>query len=239
MTREKLTRRRENNVITRQEAKSANKKIFTATNKVFISGKIEAEFEYSHQVLWEKFYRTRVRVERLSGTEDFIPIIVSELLIEEWMNHSIEGKWVEIAGRFQSYNKIGEDGKKHLDLNLFVMSIKIYDNEYELEETKNSSMIYLDGYLCKQPVFRETPLGRQITDLLIAVNRPYKKSDYIPSIAWGRVARWASDLEVGSRVRLYGKIQSRKYLKRFPDSEYGEYREAYEVSIMRMKRVKE
>ena len=231
----------ENNVITRREENSPTEKLFSEFNKVFVSGRIEAEFDFSHEVLWEKFYRTRVRVERLSGTEDLVPIVVSDLLIgRERMKTSLEGKWVEIAGQFRSYNKLGEDGRKHLDLFLFVTAINIYDDEDELEEVTNANLIYLDGYLCKPPVFRKTPLGRQITDLLIAVNRPYGKSDYIPCIAWGRVAQWASEFEVGNRVKLYGRVQSREYFKRFSkDSEAGEYKDAYEISVMRMQKVED
>ena len=232
---------RENNVITRWEENSQAKKLFSEFNKVFVSGRIEAEFDFSHEVLWKKFYRTRVRVERLSGTEDLVPIVVSDLLIgRERMKTSLEGKWVEVAGQFRSYNKLGEDGRRHLDLFLFVTAINIYDDEDELEEVTNANLIYLDGYLCKPPVFRKTPLGRQITDLLIAVNRPYGKSDYIPCIAWGRVAQWASEFEVGNRVKLYGRVQSRKYFKRFfKDIEAGEYRDAYEISVMRMQKVED
>ena len=233
--------RRENNVITRREENSPTEKIFSEFNKVFVSGRIEAEFDFSHEVLWEKFYRTRVRVERLSGTEDLVPIVVSDLLIgRERMKTSLEGKWVEVAGQFRSYNKLGEDGRKHLDLFLFVTAINIYDDEDELEEVTNANLIYLDGYLCKPPVFRKIPLGRQITDLFIAVNRPYGKSDYIPCIAWGRVAQWASEFEVGNRVKLYGRVQSREYFKRFSkDTEAGEYRDAYEISVMRMQKVED
>lgn len=233
--------RRENNVITRREEKSPTEKLFNEFNKVFVSGRIEAEFDFSHEVLWEKFYRTRVRVERFSGREDLVPIVVSDLLIgRERMKTSLKGKWVEVAGQFRSYDKLGEDGRKHLDLFLFVTAINIYNDEDELEEITNANLIYLDGNLCKPPVFRKTPLGRQITDLLIAVNRPYGKSDYIPCIAWGRVAQWASELEVGNRVKLYGRVQSREYFKRFSkDSEAGEYRDAYEISVMRMQKVED
>lgn len=231
----------ENNVITRREENSPTEKLFSEFNKVFVSGRIEAEFDFSHEVLWKKFYRTRVRVERLSGTEDLVPIVVSDLLIgRERMKTSLEGKWVEVAGQFRSYNKLGEDGRRHLDLFLFVTAINIYDDEDELEEVTNANLIYLDGYLCKTPVFRKTPLRRQITDLLIAVNRPYGKTDYIPCIAWGRVAQWASEFEVGNRVKLYGRVQSREYFKRFSkDTEAGEYRYAYEISVMRMQKVED
>ena len=231
--------RRENNVITRMEEISTVEKLFGEFNKVFISGRIEAEFEYSHEVMREKFYRTRVIVKRLSGTEDFVPIVVSDLLIgRERMKNLLKGKWVEVAGQFRSYNKKGEDGRNHLELFLFATAINIYEDEGELEETTNANLVYLEGYLCKQPVFRNTPSGRYITDLLIAVNRPYKKSDYIPCIAWGRVAQWVSELEIGNRIKLYGRVQSREYFKRYsPNSEAGEFREAYEISVIRMQKV--
>lgn len=241
MSDETRVARRENNVITRWEESSSTKRLFSEFNKVFVSGRIEAEFEYSHEVQWEKFYRTRVRVERLSGTEDLVPIMVSDLLIgQKMLKKSLEGKWVEVAGQFRSYNKLGEDGRRHLELFLFVTAINIYEDEDEQEEITNANLIYLDGYLCKPPVFRKTPLGRQITDLLIAVNRPYGKSDYIPCIAWGRIAQWVSEFEVGNRVKLYGRVQSREYFKRYSnDSEAGEYRNAYEISVMRMQKVED
>lgn len=241
MSDETRVARRENNVITRWEESSSTKRLFSEFNKVFVSGRIEAEFEYSHEVQWEKFYRTRVRVERLSGTEDLVPIMVSDLMIgKEMLNKSLEGKWIEAAGQFRSYNKLGEDGRRHLELFLFVTAINIYEDEDELEEITNANLIYLDGYLCKPPVFRKTPLGRQITDLLIAVNRPYGKSDYIPCITWGRIAQWVSEFEVGNRVKLYGRVQSREYFKRYSnDSEAGEYRNAYEISVMRMQKVED
>lgn len=241
MSDETTALRRENNVITRQEENSTTENLFNEFNKVFVSGKIEEEFEYSHEVLWEKFYRTKVRVERVSGTEDLVPIIVSDLLIgREKKQNSLKGKWVEVAGQFRSHNKKGEDGRNHLELFLFVKAINIYESEDELEKIANSNLIYLDGYICKPPVYRKTPLGRQITDLLIAVNRPYGKSDYIPCIAWGRVAQWVSELETGNRVKLYGRIQSREYLKRYSeDSDEGEHRVAYEISVMRMQGAEE
>lgn len=241
MSDETRVARRENNVITRREENSGTERLFSEFNKVFVSGRIEAEFEYSHEVLWGKFYRTRVRVERLSGTEDLVPIMVSDLMIgKEMLKKSLEGKWVEVAGQFRSYNKLGEDGRRHLELFLFVTAINIYEDEDELEEITNANLIYLDGYLCKPPVFRKTPLGRQITDLMIAVNRSYGKSDYIPCIAWGRIAQWVSEFEVGNRVKLYGRVQSREYFKRYSnDSEAGEYRNAYEISVMRMQKVED
>lgn len=221
------------NVITSKEEGN----VFGRFNKVFVSGRIEEEFKYNHQVMWENFYETRVIVTRHSGTEDFVPIVISEkLLPKNFLNQSFVDKWVELAGQFRSRNEEGKDGKRHLKLFLFVTAINIFDSEDEMEEANDANLIYLDGYICKPPVYRTTPLGREIADLLVAVNRNYGKSDYIPCIAWGRNAQWASYLEVGDRIELYGRIQSREYFKKFsPESEAGEWREAYEISIMRVK----
>lgn len=227
-----------NNVIVRRELSSDRDKIFANFNKIWISGIIEEEFEYSHEFWWEKFYKTRVVIKRFSGTEDYVPIVVSNLLMPNILNEKVKGKYVEVGGQFRSYNKLGEDGRKHLELFLFATVIKVYESEEDFEEVVNANLIYLDGYICKEPVFRTTPLNRKITDLSVAVNRNYNKSDYIPCIAWGKNAYYASELEIGNRIKLYGRVQSRQYFKRFsPDSEEGEYRDAYEVSIMRIMKV--
>ena len=222
---------RESSIITRLKESIPTGKIFSESNKVVITGRIENEFEYCHEVMGNNYYRTRVIVERFSGTEDFVPIVVSDLLIKKYsIKKPIKGKFVEIVGQFRAYNRWGEDGRKHLELFLFVMAINIYEDR--LKETVDANLIFLNGYLCKPPVYRVTPLGRRITDLLIAVNRPYGKSDYIPCIAWGINAKMASEFEVGDRLKLYGRIQSRRYFKRYSqDSEDGEYRDAYEISV--------
>lgn len=231
--------RRENNVITRKEESSSSKKLFSEFNKVFISGRIEKKFEKSHKVMRETFYKTRVRVERPSGKKDLVPIMVSELLLKkEEKKQSIKGKWVEVAGQFRSYDKIGEDGCKHLENFLFVTEINFYEYEDELDEVANSNLIYLEGYLCKPPVYRETSLGSEITDFMLAVNRKYRKSDYIPCIIRGRVARWVSEFEVGSCVKLYGRVQSREYFKRYSkDSDAGGFKTTYEISVMEIQKV--
>lgn len=222
---------RESSIITRLKESIPTGKIFNESNKVVITGRIENEFEYCHEVMGNTYYQARVKVERLSGTEDFVPIIVSDLLIRKYSKKKpIKGKFVEVAGQFRSHNRWGEDGRKHLELFLFVMAINIYEDR--LEETVDANLIFLNGYLCKPPVYRVTPLGRKITDLLIAVNRTYGKSDYIPCILWGVNAKMASEFEVGDKLELYGRIQSRGYFKRYSqDSEDGEYKEAYEISV--------
>lgn len=225
-----MSEKMESNVIAKQE----ENKFSGTDNKSIVIGKIETEFEYDHITMGNKFYRTRVIVKRLSGTEDFVPIIVSDFLIgEEMKKESLKGKWVEVIGQFRSYRKVSDDGRRHLKLFLFATDMNIYE-----KEGKEKNFIYLDGYLCKSPIFRKTPLGTQIADLLIAVNRGYGKSDYIPCIAWSKLAEQVSKFDVGTRVILYGRIQSRKYLKKFSkDSENGEYREAYEISINSLQKV--
>jgi len=236
---ETLLVRRENEIITKQEKELTIDRLFSKFNKVFVSGRIEAEPTYSHEVFGNKFYKTRIRVKRISETEDLVPIIISDLLIKKaQMEGSLEGKWVKVAGQFKSHNKMGEDGRRHLNVFLFVKAIKIYENKDELEETINTNLIYLNGHICKPPVYRVTPLKRKITDLIIKVNRSYGKPDYIPCIAWGTTAKWAKDLEVGNQVEIYGRVQSREYFKRYsPDSKTGEYKETYEISILKIKKV--
>jgi len=230
---------RENNVIIRREESSGSEQIFSEFNKVWVSGIIEDDFEYSHEYLWEKFYKTRVKVKRLSGNEDFIPIIVPDIYLGNMLESSQKGKYVEVGGQLRSSKK-WEDGKSHLDMFLFARSINICESEDELEDVANANLIYLDGFICKSPLYRETPLGKEITDLLVAVNRKYNKSDYIHCIAWGRTAQFTGEMEVGDRIQLYGRVQSREYFKSFsPGSKEGEWKTAYEISIMRLLKVED
>ena len=203
-------------------------------NQVTIMGKVATEFSFSHEVFGEGFYMVEVEVKRLSNSEDRIPLMISERLIDVTQDYT--GEYIMVHGQFRSYNR-HEEQKNRLVLSVFVREISFM--EEEPDGTKTNS-IWLDGYICKEPIYRKTPLGREIADLLLAVNRPYGKSDYIPCIAWGRVAQWVSEFEVGNRVKLYGRVQSRVYFKRYSkDSEAGEYRDAYEISIMRMQRVED
>lgn len=193
-------------------------------NIVNLSGKIAEEPVFSHQVFGEGFYESAIEVERLSSQVDVIPITISERLIQEVDLE--KGDYLTIEGQFRSYNKIIE-GKSKLMLTVFVRECN--DNP----ERNNENTIELVGYVCKPPIFRTTPFKREIADVLIAVNRAYNKSDYIPCIAWGRNARFASRLEVGDKVALVGRIQSREYQKVLDDGET-ETRVAYEISISRM-----
>lgn len=217
--------------VERKENVTKQRKPDNEINKVVISGIIKSELEYSHNVKWEEFYQTHVIVERLSGTKDSIPIIISKLLIKsEMMNTSLKGKFIEAEGQFRSLNRKG-----HLILFLFVTKVNICEKEEELTKAKDENSIYLDGYLCKPPVFRKRKHGREITQLHIAVNRGYGRSDYIPCIVWGRAARRAKEFHVGNRIQLYGRIQSRKYFNKYLENP----KEVYEVSVRDMNIVEE
>ena len=192
-------------------------------NVVYLTGRVAEEPKYSHQVFGEGFYETKVEVERLSGLVDVIPVTVSERLLGE--GDFEEGKYVSVSGQFRSYNKIA-DGKSRLMLTVFV-------RETNEDMPPNTNKIELIGYVCKPPVYRTTPFKREIADVLIAVNRAYNKSDYIPCIAWGRNARFAEKLVVGDKVGLSGRIQSREYRKT-DENGVESVRVAYEISVNRL-----
>ena len=196
-------------------------------NQVSIMGQIVSQFTFSHQVFGEGFYLVDIMVKRLSDSEDIIPVMVSERLID--VTQDYEGEYLMVSGQFRSYNR-HEEKKNRLVLSVFAREISFVEEE---DDSVKSNQIYLDGYICKPPVYRKTPLGREIADLLIAVNRPYGKSDYIPCICWGRNARYASAFVVGGHVLILGRIQSREYMKRVSDTEM-EKRVAYEVSVSKL-----
>ena len=201
-------------------------KIFE-NNQVVIAGEIVSGFTFSHEVYGEGFYMVEVAVNRLSNYADYIPVMVSERLIDVTGNY--EGQYICVVGQFRSYNR-HEEKKNRLVLSVFAGEIEF--TEQPGEDVK-SNQIFLDGYICKEPIYRKTPLGREIADLLIAVNRSYGKSDYIPSICWGRNARYASGFAVGAHVQIWGRIQSREYVKKLNEFET-EKRIAYEVSVSKI-----
>ncbi|MCQ1531056.1 MULTISPECIES: single-stranded DNA-binding protein [Lutispora] len=196
-----------------------------SNNVVTIVGIVKEKPTYSHEMFGEDFYSVNLIVPRLSDVSDELPVTISERLI---IGMNIEqGIQIIVEGQLRSYNKF-IDGNNKLILTIFARSISLSD-----EEIKNPNQIFLDGYICKKPIYRTTPFGREITDMLIAVNRPYNKSDYIPSIAWGRNARYSEKLQVGDRIRVWGRIQSREYQKKIAEEEVVT-RTAYEVSISKM-----
>ncbi|MCR6513287.1 MAG: single-stranded DNA-binding protein [Clostridium sp.] len=198
-------------------------------NKIYLEGKVVSGLEFSHEMYGEGFYTFNLEVQRLSDSVDILSITVSERLISN--NEVAIGNEVIIEGQLRSYNKF-IDGSNKLILTVFARNI-----EPCLERSKNPNEIFLDGYICKEPVYRTTPFGREIADVLLAVNRAYNKSDYIPTIAWGRNSRFCQSLEVGDNIRVWGRLQSREYQKKVSETEVVK-KIAYEVSISKMERVK-
>ncbi|MBQ3427233.1 MAG: single-stranded DNA-binding protein [Clostridia bacterium] len=201
-------------------------------NQALVTGVIADEFKFNHEIYAEKFYTFTLNIPRLSGTDDSVRIMVSERLLAE--DSFCIGDTVDVEGQFRSYNSYEPSGENRLILTVFAKDIHKSDSELR----HNPNTLYLNGYICKKPIFRVTPFGREICDLLIAVNRSYNKSDYIPVIAWGRNARYAKTLEVGDNVKIWGRIQSRQYQKKLSEDETVT-KTAYEVSVNRMELVKE
>lgn len=194
-------------------------------NYIILSGQISSDFTYSHQVYGEAFYSFTLSSKRLSDTFDTLPVTISERLLMDI--EAKTGQFVTITGQLRSYNSYS-DGKTHLILTVFAKDIAI--NE---EKTKDVNNIQLNGFICKAPVYRTTPFGREISDVLLAVNRAYNKSDYIPIICWGRNAKFSSNLEVGTNIFITGRMQSRCYQKKITENEVIE-RTAYEVSVSKI-----
>ncbi|HAL63444.1 MAG TPA: single-stranded DNA-binding protein [Clostridiales bacterium] len=202
---------------------------YTANNHAEVVGIVSDEPKFSHEIYGEKFYIFTLSIPRLSGTSDKVKIMVSDRLLAD-MEIS-EGDVIEVEGQFRSYNDY-ENGDNRLVLTVFAKDIRHTDSDKE----KNPNLLYLNGFICKEPVYRTTPFGREITDLLLAVNRSYNKSDYIPVIAWGRNARYCKNINIGDNIKVWGRIQSRIYQKHISDEEVIE-KTAYEVSVSRMEMV--
>ncbi len=196
-------------------------------NQVTVMGEVVSGFSYSHEIFGEGFYMVDVKVQRLSESFDVIPVMVSERLMDVTQDYT--GSLLCINGQFRSYNR-HEERKNRLVLSVFAREVEFIS---EVGESSKTNQIYLDGYICKEPIYRKTPLGREIADLLLAVNRPYGKSDYIPCICWGRNARYANHFKVGERCAVWGRIQSREYMKKL-DEEHIEKRIAFEVSVSKL-----
>lgn len=194
-------------------------------NKVFLKGEVVSSPQFSHEVFGEGFYELQLKVSRLSDNFDIIPITVSERLLTN-NNFSI-GSTVCIKGQFRSYNKL-EETKSKLLLTVFVRDL------IEIDESMNPNIIELNGFVCKEPIYRTTPFKREICDVLLAVNRAYNKSDYLPCIAWGRNARYVKNIKIGQKVTIIGRIQSREYQKKIGENE-SLTKTAYEISISKIK----
>lgn len=224
---------------------------YLENNYLTLVGKVTSEKRFSHEIYGERFYSFDLSIPRLSESEDVIPITVSERLINEDM--MVIGTRLLVKGQFRSYNSY-ENEKNKLILTVFAKDIKKIEDEQSIQNNENESdneiipnefakkdavtnEVVLIGYICKKPIYRQTPFGREIADLLLAVNRAYNKSDYIPSIAWGRNARFCQNLEVGTEVKIVGRIQSRNYEKKYENGEVVK-KVAYEVSIGNLEVIK-
>lgn len=197
-------------------------------NRIYIEGIICSELEFSHEMYGEGFYTFSLEVSRLSEVKDILYVTVSERLI---INMELKvGLEVVIEGQLRSYNKF-INGVNRLVLTVFARNI-----EFCIEKSKNPNQIFLNGFICKEPIYRTTPFGREIADVLLAVNRAYNKSDYIPTIAWGRNSRFCKELKVGDNIRIWGRLQSREYQKKISEDEVIK-KVAYEVSISKMENV--
>lgn len=192
-------------------------------NSVVLAGEVAGKPVYSHEIYGEGFYVFDMNVPRISGKTDTVPVMVSERMCN--LESIVVGNLYEVSGQFRSYNK-HEERKNRLVLSVFATEMR----ELEEDEFTGENNVLIEGYICKEPVYRKTPLGREIADLLVAVNRAYGKSDYIPCITWGRNARYVSSLGVGQCVKLKGRIQSREYVKKIGEEET-ETRVAYELSV--------
>ncbi|MBC5997049.1 single-stranded DNA-binding protein [Romboutsia ilealis] len=200
------------------------------TNVVYLRGELDENMEFSHEIFGEKFFNAKIKINRLSESYDVLPLTVSERLLQD-IDIKSNNK-VNVIGQLRSYNK-NIDNRNRLVLTVFVREIKQIE-----DENRDPNSIFLDGYICKEPIYRKTPLGREITDLLVAINRPYNKSDYIPSIVWGRNAKFAKTLKVGDRIQMWGRVQSREYEKKTENGETVK-KVAYEVSISKIKKLSE
>ena len=206
---------------------------YLENNYITLVGKVTGEKKLSHEIYGEKFYIFNLEIPRLSGNSDIIPVTISERIIKE--DTLTEGKKLLVKGQFRSYNSFVNE-KNKLILTVFakdVVEVEENNEEEENEIVKKdivTNEVVLIGYICKKPIYRQTPFGREIADILLAVNRAYNKSDYIPCIAWGRNARFCQTIEVGAQVKIVGRVQSRTYEKKFEDGTV-ETRVAYEVSI--------
>ena len=214
---------------------------YLENNYLTLVGKVTGEKKFSHEIYGERFYTFNLSILRLSGNSDLIPITTSERLINDEM--LTEGNKLMIKGQFRSYNSY-ENEKNRLVLTVFAKDVEEVKEEETTEESEivkkelTTNEVVLIGYVCKKPIYRQTPFGREIADLLLAVNRAYNKSDYIPTIAWGRNARFCQNLEVGAQVKIIGRVQSRQYEKKYEDGT-SEMKVAYEVSICSLELINE
>lgn len=208
------------------------------TNRVWVRGEIISNLELDHEFNSMKFYNAQIKVYRLSGNYDIINLIISEALIEQKRFSFDIGLYVEVEGELRSFNVIDENDAVHLKVFIYTTEINVIGLKEHCQGFKDINCVSLEGYICRPPVYRVTPFGKQIADIMLAVNRAYGKTSYIPCIAWGQAAKYAGSLNVGDSIKLEGRFQSRKYVKKlFANMDLVEERETYEVSIQKIGRI--
>lgn len=205
-------------------------------NAINLVGVVEREPEYSHEVFGEGYYIFMIKCSRTSGNKDVLPVMISDRLTD--INEIKVGQVVTVSGQIRSFNKHTDNMKSKLILSVFTKEFEVLTQDPEELPEDNTNMVILDAYICKPPIYRCTPKGREIADILVAVNRPYGKTDYIPCIAWGRNARFVGGLETGEHIQIQGRFQSREYSKKISDNEV-ETRTAYEVSVSKIDYIEE
>lgn len=208
--------------------------LYDVGNKVWISGTLESDFSYSHSFIGRKYYKARVMVKRLSGVIDYVPIVVLESLLETFKADALSGRYVEITGRYASHQYFGDDGRRHFEYFVSAKELNVCEKNPEEEDV---NLVYLDGYVCHEPVYRVTPFGRVLTDVTIAIHRENSKGkDYCWCIAWENFAFYAKNLKLGDKITVCGRIQSREYFKRISEnSDEGCFKTTYEISIADIK----
>ncbi len=231
----------EDNVLIEKVRNSQNPKIFDQFSKDVIRGEIKSGFNLAYELKGDKFYEAKVNVRRPSGLEDLLRLIIPEtLLTAELLQESQEGKWIEALGGLRSYDEKDENRVRHLKVFLFVKKLEVYpENQWQENEIHSNNLVYLKGRISRPTKFKHRLSGKKLTELCMTVNKAKRSYVYIPCIAWGEDAEMARELEVRDQIELYGRLQRRVYFKRFsPDSLEGTYKETYEVSIIKMRKVK-
>ena len=189
-------------------------------NHIELVGCLASAPQYSHSNHGRHFYSFLLEVSRLSGTVDCLPILAPETLLQT--TELCEGDSIALTGQIRSFNNRLGIGRK--------LVISVLADTLSVCSLPHDNRVTLQGVICKEPVYRRTPLGREICDIMLAVNRPYHRADYLPCILWGRCAQEASDYPVGTALELIGRLQSREYIKMIDDAP--QQRTAYEISAV-------
>ena len=189
-------------------------------NQILLRGELDTLPAFSHESHGRRFYSFTLAVERLSGTMDLLHCVAAEELVQALDPSG--GEMVELIGQVRSFNNRSGAGRR--------LVISAYAEQLRTCDDEPANEVILCGSICRQPIFRRTPLGREICDLMLAVNRPYRRADYLPCILWGHTAQHCANFPVGTTLQLTGRLQSRTYVKQLETG--SEQRVAYEISAI-------